>query len=581
GSLLREFSLVVVFSTLMSLFVSFTITPMLASRFGKIEKLSKDTLWGRLNLGFEHLIDMLRNSYGRALEVVQRKKRWLLSGITILIIASFALIPAGFIGAAFIPSTDKGELLVTLELAPSASIFQTNAVTQQVEKIILKKPEVKNVFSSVGFVTGGVTGAGNTANLAELNVTIVDKTQRKETDEQFGLRLQRELSVAIPGVKITAVPAASGAQSPIQIAVKAVDIKDARQVAEAYMQVARKVPGTQFVKLSVKDPKPQVEIKLDREKMASFGLNAGQVGAALQNAFSGNDQSKFKQAGKEYDILISFKATDRSDINNVRNLPFTNGDGQTFVLSQFADVKEGLGESVLERNNRLNSITVNANVAGRPVGTVTAEIKDAAKKLNIPKGVIVEFLGDAKNQGDAFGSLGLALVTAILLVYLIMVALYESLIYPFVVLFSIPVAVVGALLALALSMETLNIFSFIGLIMLLGLVSKNAILIVDFTNQLKEEGRPVEDALIEAGRERLRPILMTTLAMILGMLPIALATGAGAEIKSGMAWVIIGGLTSSMVFTVFVVPAMYLIIEKIKNRFQRSGAPSLKPVGTS
>jgi HAE1 family hydrophobic/amphiphilic exporter-1 len=206
---------------------------------------------------------------------------------------------------------------------------------------------------------------------------------------------------------------------------------------------------------------------------------------------------------------------------------------------------------------------------GRPTGTVSAEIKAKIEPVKIPQGVSVEFLGDSKSQSDAFGSLGLALLTAIVLVYLIMVALYENAVYPFVVLFSIPVALVGAFLALALTMETLNIFTIIGMIMLLGLVSKNAILIVDFTNHLKAEGRPVREALIEAGKERLRPILMTTLAMIFGMLPIAIAGGAASEIKNGMAWVIIGGLSSSMLLTLFVVPSMYLIIDTMIGRFSK------------
>ncbi|MBL4674726.1 MAG: efflux RND transporter permease subunit [Mucilaginibacter sp.] len=579
GSLLREFSLVVVFSTLMSLFVSFTVTPMLASKFGRVEHLTKETLWGRLNLGFEHIIDVIKEAYGRLLHKALHKKRWVLSGVIVLIVGSIALIPAGFVGGAFIPSADQGELLLNVELAPASSIYQTNIVTQRVEKMIMKRPEVKNVFSSVGFVSGGVQDATNNANLAELTISLVDKNDRKLTAEEFGISMQKELSAKIPGVKITASPTSvsgGGNQAPIQIAIKGVDLKAVRDVAEQYMKVVSSVPGTQFVKLSVKDPKPQVEIKLDRDKMTQLGLNATQVGMALQNAFSGNDDSKFKQSGKEYDILVGFGQRDRSDINNVRNLPFINNDGQTFVLSQFAEVKEGLAESVLERSDRLNSITVNANVAGRPTGTIANEIKEKAKSIKPGQGVSIEYLGDVKNQGDAFASLGLALVTAIVLVYLIMVALYESAIYPFVVLFSIPVALIGVLLALALTMETLNIFSIIGVIMLLGLVSKNAILIVDFTNQLKEEGRSVEEALVEAGRERLRPILMTTLAMILGMLPIAIASGAGSEIKNGMAWVIIGGLTSSMILTLFVVPSMYVIVEKLKNRFQKKKEPEKK-----
>jgi HAE1 family hydrophobic/amphiphilic exporter-1 len=571
GSLLQEFSLVVVFSTLMSLFVSFTVTPMLAAKFGKIETLSKTTLWGKLNLGFEHFIDVLKEDYGKLLAIVLHKKRWLLSGVIVLIIGAIALVPAGFVGAAFIPSADQGELLINLELAPSASIYQTNMVTQQVEKLIMKQPEVVRVFSSVGFVTGSVAGTTNNSNLAEITVSMVDKKERDITAEEFGGKLQKMLSAKIPGVKVTSSPTSitGGAnQAPIQIAVKGVDLKAVRNVAEAYKKIVAKVPGTRFVELSVKDQKPQVEVNLNREKMTLLGIDASQVGAALQNAFSGNDDSKFKQDGNEYDILISLDSYDRSDINNVRNLSFTNADGQTFVLSQFAQVKEGFGESVLQRIDRLGSITVNSYVVGRPSGSVTADIKKKLPEVKLPEGVSVEFLGDAKNQADAFGSLFFALGVAIVLVYLIMVALYENAIYPFVVLFSIPVALVGALLALALTMQTLNIFSLIGVIMLLGLVAKNAILIVDFTNHLKAQGHSVKDALVEAGKERLRPILMTTLAMILGMLPIAIASGAGAEIKNGMAWVIIGGLTSSMILTLFVVPSMYLIIENLLLKFK-------------
>ena len=570
GSLLQEFSLVVVFSTLMSLFVSFTVTPLLASRFGRIEEMNEHTLWGKINIGFENFIDKVKGGYGSALAVILHKKRWLLGGVILLIIGSITLIPFGFIGAAFMPSADQGELLIKLELAPSATIYQTNMVTQEAEQMIKEDPAVVRTFSSIGFVSGGVAGAGNNANLAEITVTLKDKKERSLSAEEFGNDMQKKLSKVIPGVKITAAPTSlvgGATAAPIQIAIKGIDLKAIRKVAEDYQKLVASVPGTRFVQLSVKNQKQQVEVNLNREKMTLLGINASQVGSALQNAFTGNDQSKFKQAGNEYDILIGLDSYDKSNIDNVRNLSFSNNDGQTFVLSQFAEVTEGLGESVLERSDRLNSITVNANVAGRPSGSISKDIRAKESQIKLPAGVSVEYLGDAKNQGDAFGSLGFALVVAIVLVYLIMVALYENAIYPFVVLFSIPVALIGALLALALTMDTLNVFSIIGMIMLLGLVSKNAILIVDFTNQLKSEGHGVEEALLEAGKERLRPILMTTLAMILGMLPIALASGAGAEIKNGMAWVIIGGLTSSMILTLFVVPSMYLIIDKMIAKF--------------
>jgi HAE1 family hydrophobic/amphiphilic exporter-1 len=573
GSILKEFSLVVVCSTLMSLFVSFTITPMLASRFGKLEKLNAATVWRKLNLQFEVFIDKMKAFYGKLLATALHSKRWVLSGVIILIAGSVMLVTKGFIGAAFIPSGDQGELMINLELEPTATLYQTNMITQQAEKMIMGRPEVEKVFSSVGFVAGSIAGTSNNSNQAELTVSLKDRQYHSMTAEQFGVMMQQQLSAGISGVKVSASPTSmtgNSSKAPIQIAIKGVDLKAVRSVAEQYQTIVASVPGTQFVQLSVKNPRQQVEVKLDRERMTLFGLNAYQVGNTLQNAFSGNKDSKFKEAGYEYDIMVSLDQYNRSDIADVRNLSFTNNNGQSFVLSQFADVKQGLGESMLQRSDRVGSITVNANVAGRPVGTVASEIKAKAASIKLPEGITLVYLGDVKNQGEAFVSLGIALITAILLVYLIMVALYESVIYPFVVLFSIPVALIGALLALALSMETLNIFSIIGMIMLLGLVAKNAILIVDFTNQLKGEGHPVDEALIEAGKERLRPILMTTLAMILGMLPIALAKGAGSEIKNGMAWVIIGGLSSSMILTLFVVPCMYLIIEKLKTRFSSS-----------
>jgi hydrophobe/amphiphile efflux-1 (HAE1) family protein len=576
GAILREFSLVVVFSTLMSLFVSFTITPVLVSRFGKHEELNKNTIWGKISLRFEHFIDAIKADYGKLLEKMLNKKRWLLSGTLLLIIGSIALVPMGFIGAAFTPQTDQGTLILNMELEPAATIYSTNMSTQQAEAIIMRRPEVEKVFSSIGFVGGSVAGASTNANLAEFTLTLVDRKKRGLSAEELGALIQRQLSSAIPGAKFTISSTSitgNVSSAPIQIAVKGVNINDVRKVAEAYQKMVADVPGTRFVKLSVKDRKPEVDVHLNREKMSLLGLNASTVGATLQNAFSGNNKSQFKQEGNEYDILVSLDKYNRTDIRNVRNLPFVNAGGQTVLLEQFAEVNESLGETTLQRMDRLGSIKVEANVTGRPTGTVAGEIKTRARSIKLPEGVSVEYLGDSKNQGEAFGSLGLALITAIILVYLIMVALYENAVYPFVVLFSIPVALIGALLALALTMETLNIFTIIGIIMLLGLVSKNAILIVDFANKLKADGRGVKAALVEAGKERLRPILMTTLAMIFGMLPIAMASGAASEIKNGMAWVIIGGLTSSMILTLFVVPAMYLIVDNLIARFSTEKSP--------
>lgn len=338
---------------------------------------------------------------------------------------------------------------------------------------------------------------------------------------------------------------------------------------------------TSDAELSVEDPNPEIQVRLDRERMAALGLSAAQVGSTLRTAFTGNDVSQYREGTYEYDILISLNQFNRQSLDDVSNLSFVNSQGQLVELKQFANVKQELGASVLERRDRLTSITVNSQVVGRPVGTVGTDIQTAMQSKKLPDGVILEYGGSLQQQSDAFGSLGLALIVAIVFVYLIMVALYDSFVYPFIVLFSLPVALIGALLALALALENLSIFSIIGMIMLMGLVAKNAILLVDFTNQLKAQGMAVRDALIEAGRERLRPILMTTLAMVFGMLPIALAKGAGAETKNSLAWVIIGGLTSSLLLTLVLVPSIYLTVDnalnKLRKRFGRKTPPETVP----
>lgn len=577
GNILREFSLVVVFSTLMSLLVSFTLTPLLVSRFGKHEVLNPNTLWGKLNLGFERFLDNLKEAYGRILTAALGHKRWVFVTVLLLLVGSIALVPTGFIGAAFMQQSDQGEFNVSLELAPTASIYQTNQTAQRVEQLLLKHPEVTNVFTNVGYTSSGIATSSN-SNVADLTVKLVDKKSRPVSTEDFGSRVKQEIA-RIPGVRVTVSPIsiAGGTQAPIQIAIKGTDLVSIRQAAAQVKAVVQSVPGTQDVQFSVKDPKPEVTVRLNRERMAQLGISAADVGQALQIAYRGDDRSKFKQNGNEYDILISLDKLDRSNPQDISRLTFVNNQGRSFELSQFAQVEQQVGESVLQRIDRLSAISVNSQVVGRPSGSVGADIQAKMANVKLPEGISVQYLGQLQQQSDAFGSLGQALLLGILLVYFIMVALYESVVYPFVVLFSIPVALIGALLALALAMQSLTVFSIVGMIMLLGLVAKNAILIVDFTNQLKAEGMPVVEALIEAGKERLRPILMTTLAMIVGMLPIALASGAGAEVKNGMAWVIIGGLSSSLLLTLLVVPSVYLIVDRTIARFTRKETRPKKP----
>jgi HAE1 family hydrophobic/amphiphilic exporter-1 len=340
-------------------------------------------------------------------------------------------------------------------------------------------------------------------------------------------------------------------------------------VAQDLEKRIKAIPGAINVSLSVEDGNPEVEVNIDREKMGQLGLTINQVGAVLKNAYAGNDDAKYRVGTNEYDIKVKFDDFDKHSVENVKNITFINATGQLIKLSQFADVVQGSGPSVLERKDRRTSVTVKSNVLGITSGVVADEIKKDLAAHPLPAGIDLRWSGDVERQGDSFGAMGMAIAAAILLMYLVMVVLYNNFVYPFVVLFSIPVAFIGVFLALAFTKSSMSIFTILGMIMLLGLVAKNAILIVDFANHRKEHGDSTWSALIEAGKERLRPILMTTLAMVIGMLPIALSTAAGSEWKSGLAWVIIGGLSSSLCLTVFVVPMVYYCVDRAGDRYRK------------
>jgi HAE1 family hydrophobic/amphiphilic exporter-1 len=583
ADILRQFSMVVVVSTLMSLFVCFTLTPLLVSRFGKLTHPSRKKTGGRIILWVESKIEKLTETYTTLLKWSLFHKRWVLITTIVLVIGSFSLVGLGFIGNEFVNMGDRGEVVVNVELPKNATIGQTNLKTQEVEQYILSKPEVVNVFSSMGKSDNQFAAQGE-RHLAEISVKLVDKSKRNISTEQFAQQVKRELQERIEGAKIKISNVdimGSTSEAPIQLVLSGSDVNQLLHYADTVLQKMKRVPGASDPKISIENDKPEVSVHIDKEKMTALGLRMDQVGHIIKLAFSGNSDNTITDGQYDYDITVQLDAFNRQSVNELQQLTFMNAAGQSIRLDQFASIERTIGPAKLERKDRLSSVTVSCEVVGRPQGTVGKEIQQLVDKDPLPAGVSIAYEGNMKQQADAFGSLGYALIASIIFVYLIMVALYNSYIYPFVVLFSIPVAIVGALLALALNMQSLNIFSLLGIIMLVGLVAKNAILLVDYANHLREKGYDVIDALMESGKTRLRPILMTTIAMVIGMLPLALASGAGAEWKNGMAWALIGGLTSSMLLTLVVVPVVYIIIYKISNFFTRkqSGKAPIPALG--
>ena len=567
GNIMREFALTVVFSTLMSLFVSFTVTPVLASRFAKLEHLTRNTILGNFSIWFEDQYKKITALYVRTLRwSLAHKGRVALMALG-MFIAAFALVPLGFIGFEFIAVADRGEFTVTIETPPGSTTENTNYATQNVEKIVAGIPEVRKMFVNVGTSSEGLIGQTSN-NSAELNVTLSSKEERTRSTDDIAAEIKTKAS-AMPGVKVRVNPIGifgTANQTPIQLLVSGTNYDEVRLAAQKVADVVRTIPGTSDVRLSAEEGKPETRIELDRQRMADLGVNLSDVGATLRVAFSGDEDSKYREGSTDYDMRIVLDKFDRSRSSDVGNLTVMSRKGQLIQLKQFSSIYQTTGPTKLQRRDRNFAVTVFSQAVGRPSGTIGQDIRNALVGV-LPPGIGISYLGDLKNQSDGFSSLGFALLAAILFMYMIMVALYDSYVYPFVVMFSVPVAMVGALLALALTMKALSIFSILGIIMLVGLVGKNAILLVDRTNQMKaEKGLSTYDALIEAGETRLRPILMTTVAMVFGMLPIAISTEAGSEWKTGLAWAIIGGLISSLLLTLVLVPVVYTKVDEWKVR---------------
>lgn len=562
---LRQFSLVIAISTMLSLFVAFTLIPLLASRFSKLEVLNKRNPISRVFIWFESFIDAFQSGVTSILRWAFGHKVITLGITLLLLVGSVSLVAFGFIGSEFVSQGDRGEFLVQVELPKDATIEQTNFKAREVERFLESKPEVAQISSTVGSSSNMMTGSA-APYMAEVNVTMVDKKERSVTADVFARQMKVALEENITGAKITALPVSimgTADQAPIQVIITGTELDELIVFSESVMGAITDVKGAAEVQTSVDAGNPEISVTVDRDKMAALGLSMEMVGATMQNAFSGSQTSKFRDGEYDYDINVQLDQFDRKNAEDIRSLSLLNNKGEVVKLGQFATVNETTGPAKLERLDRIASVTVNAQVLGRPVGTVGAEVQKALADMDVPEGVSLKMGGQFEQQGDAFGSLGLALIASLFFVYLIMVALYNNFVYPLVVMFSVPLAVIGAFLALALVQDSLSIFSMLGMIMLIGLVTKNAILVVDFTNQLKKAGLKVKDALVKATQSRFRPILMTTLAMVFGMMPIALATGAGAEWKNGLAWVLIGGLTSSMFLTLIVVPVMYYIFDRL------------------
>ncbi|WP_430406674.1 efflux RND transporter permease subunit [Fluviicola sp.] len=573
SDILRQFSVVVVVSTLMSLFVCFTLTPWLASRLAKEVKLNRKNPFQRFLMWFESIIKSFTDGYVKLVAWSLKHKIIMGLGVVAIFFASMATMGLGIVGQEFVAQGDQGKFMIKLKYDKSTTFEENNTTTLEIEQMIIAQKDVIDiVFSNVGGPSSGMGAASfGQENRSEITVKMKKDMQKKYPTLNYMNEIRMKIQNKYPGVEVKALNMGmvDSEEAPIEIFLSSDDSDLLMREAKRLKKHILTIPGAKDPSISTDEFSPEVRVELNREKMGQLGLPIASVGMQLQNGLTGNDDARFDIKGEEYDIRIMLDKYDRSNVDNIKEMTFVTNDGKQVRLSEFADVSIENGYGQLERKNRISNTTLRSYVLGTSAGTVADSITKFLEKAPLDKNVRMLWGGEVKRSKESMGALGTAMGIGLILVYLIMVALYDNFVYPFVVLFSILVSLIGAILALNLSSSNMGIFTMLGMLMLLGLVAKNAILIVDFTNHLKAEGRSTYNALLEAVRERMRPILMTTIAMVVGMIPIATATGSGAEWKNGLAWILIGGLTSSMFLTIIVVPIMYYTVDRLQVKLTR------------
>jgi HAE1 family hydrophobic/amphiphilic exporter-1 len=460
---------------------------------------------------------------------------------------------------------DRGEFNVRLKMPKDATIGQTNLITLQTENLLKEQLLITSLFTRVGVEENGAVEA----NRAEINVKMVDYKKRNVSDREYARQIKLFLQQHVIEAEVTTVPTSlfgGSDDAPIEMYVMGDKVDEILSASSLIVESMKKIPGISDLKISVEAGNPEIDVILNRDKMARLGVSQMAVGEALNYAFTGNTDIKFRDNSREYDVNIRLDKANRKSKSDIENLTVINSDGSEVKLKQIASITESESPSRLERYNRTSSVTIGSMVVGRPSGDVGEDVIKTIDGLNLPPSIQIKYAGDMENQEEGFGDLLTVMAIALALVYLLMVLLYNSYLHPFVIILSIPLAVIGVLFTLGLTAMPLGIITMLGILILIGLVARNAILVVDFVNRQLEQGVAIKEALLEAIARRFRPILLTTLATVVGMLPIAIAHGAGAEWKNGLGWVLIGGLVSSMFLSLIIIPLVYYVFYRLREK---------------
>lgn len=596
GRFFYQFGVAVACAVLLSMFVSFTLDPMLSSiwkephkpkpvytedeklkqflqRFDK--KSASDSIFQRFLAQFDDVLERLGQQYARVIRwaLAHRRETLTLAFSSLLV----ALVLSKFVGQEFVPEPDLSEISVKLSTPVGSSLAYTQQKVEQVEAVIRSYEGVNATYATIN------SGMDAGKNRVGIRVRLVPKKQRDMSQKELVKVLRQRLS-SMAGIEVGSVAAAkesiSGGLKPIQISLQGRDLEQLRTIAQEYQAKVSQIEGVVDLESSLKEARPAYTIKVDREKAADMGVSISQIGMALRPLLVGDAVTTWQdEQGENYDVRVQLAQTDRQNRDDIWALPLTssrllnaNGQPEMVTLGEVAQISDAQGASQINRRNLYREVLFSANVMDRPAGDVGADMRDVANSMVLPAGYRFHTQGQNKDMEESLAYAKTALILAVLFIYFVLGAQFNSFIHPLTIMSSLPLSLVGVFLALFLFQGTLNIFSIIGIVMLMGLVTKNAILLVDFIQQAVKEGMNREQAILVAGRTRLRPILMTTAAMVVGMLPLALGLGEGSEQRAPMAHALIGGILTSTVLTLVVVPVLYTVFDDLARLFKAKKA---------
>jgi len=563
----------VAFSLLASLFDSLTLVPVLTAKFLRPRKESVKLSWGqKIFQKTRPFFLWVDQHYQNILQFSLAHRRLVLVGVAIIFGGTLFLIP--LIGTEFFPSSDEGQVRMSIRLPVGSSLEQTKKVIEKVEAIVFEDvPELKSLWARAGSGRGrSVIFSGRFAGpyVGSASLMLVDQSDRDRSSEMISRSL-RENTRNIPGTIITVYPGGIvsrvitfGADEPIDVEILGYDLATGSRLAKEADAFLREIPGVTDIQIGREEGLPEYQVRIRQDRISALGLTTSRVAEVVRGAIEGIESSIYvdPKTGREHKVRVRLSEESRSRPEDLRRLPVPALNEKVVPLENVTEIVRTSSPVQLERKYQQRIVHITANTSGRDLGSIASEIEKKISEMKIPEGFSVQLKGARLEQKEAFQTLLFALILAILLIYMVLASQFASLLHPFLIMFSVPLGLIGVIWALFLTGNTLSVVSFIGIIMMVGIVVSNAIILIDYTNRLRGEGVKLEEAVIQAGRIRLRPILMTSLTTICGLIPMALGLGEGAEANASLAIAVIGGLSISTLLTLVFVPTLYMIVER-------------------